>query len=219
MWKLVSNQYDDIVLINVETDEMKLPDDSCATNCRIMTPALEKFQVYYENNEYFHADRMLKASVNLKRYAIKEKFRLQIIKTREYKNQILEIALKSFDVDRRFNVNKHCDRNVSEKIIKSWVYSIDEYYVCMYDDIVVGFIGVVESGDDIYEIKLAAVDEKYRMLGVAVEIYSYVCNECKNKGGKQLYGWISTVNMAVMNLYSSLGATFSNPSDIFLKQK
>ena len=220
MKKEVVERYSDITLCNIETDECCEVHCPEATHIRIKTPAVEKMQFCYEEQGFFHADRMLKASISLKRLAVDvdKMIRLEVKKTDECREDILRIALKSFPVDRRFHVAKHCDNSIAEKIITGWVKDIKEVYVCFFKGIPVGFAALEETAENVYEIRLAAVDEKYRMSGAAVSLYAFLVRECKALGGKVLYGWISSVNMPVMNLYISLGASFSEPSDIFLRE-
>ena len=110
-----------------------------------------------------------------------------------------------------------CSDDTRKKVLKGWVNRFEEYHICYFKEIPVGF-AALQRNDDSFEIMLAAVDEKYRMTGAAVSLYSHLVQYAKEKNAKKIEGWISSVNMAVMNLYSSLGASFSNPSDIFIKE-
>lgn len=215
-------QYGDITLLNISCNEETEVNRQNATYIRVKTPATEKMQRCFINQGFFYADRMLKASINLKKVNLcyEKMIRMEIRKTNEYRDEVLKIALKSFPVDRRFHVTQHYDDEVASKIITSWVDSIEEYYVCIYHDKAIGFAALEEQENGFYEIRLAAVDERYRLSGAAFSLYAYLAKLCMEKnavgGGRCLYGWISTVNTAVMNLYAKLGASFSEPSDIFL---
>ncbi|MBR3056964.1 MAG: GNAT family N-acetyltransferase [Clostridiales bacterium] len=224
--------YQDIVLRNIQADAESLKDGSLkeaifsapagTTNIRAKVPALTDFQLFLEKDcGFFHADRMLKCTINLKRLKIDldKNIRLEVKQTRDFKEDIRRIALKSFPVDRRFNVDVELNSETAGKIINTWVDEIDECYVCFYKDIPVGFAQVVVSEPGVGEIKLAAVDADYRMTGAAVSLYSYAIKAASQmEGVNKLVGWISSVNCAVMNLYASLGASFSDPEDIFVKE-
>jgi GNAT superfamily N-acetyltransferase len=67
-------------------------------------------------------------------------------------------------------------------------------------------------------IHLAATDKKYRATGVGVSLYANAAIVGKQHGYGWLHGRIHTLNIPVINLYASLGATFSNPLDVFLKE-
>lgn len=220
MKKMRFEIYDGLRLCNIRTDEALDFDVDDADYIRIMTPATQNMQFFFEKQGYFHAERMLKATINLQKTSedIKKKIRLEIKKTREYKEEIKKIARKSFPTDRRFHVGTACNPQIAEKILNGWIDQIEEFHVCIFHDTVVGFAALRERESGIYEIHLAAVDEDYRMSGAAVSLYASLVWECKHLGGRQLYGWISSANMPVLNLYCSLGAVFSNPSDIFLKE-
>ena len=220
MIEMDSEQYKDVRLCNIAADEVFTVPDTGYTNLRVKTPALEHMQIFLTENGFFHADRMLKASINLKRTKIdfEKQIRLEVAKTGAYKERVREIALKSFPVDRRFHVDIRRNEETAAKLINGWVDKIDECYVCIYKDIAIGFAALEEREPGVYEIVLAAVDEAYRMTGAGLSLYTYLVKDCRKAGGRILYGWISSVNMAVLNLYAGLGASFSEPSDIFLKQ-
>ncbi|MBQ9609847.1 MAG: GNAT family N-acetyltransferase [Lachnospiraceae bacterium] len=221
MLKIIDEKFDNVFLRNIETDEeIHISPDDC-TNIRVKTPAKYNFQTMLEKQGFFHADRMLKVSINLKKISpeIDKKIRQKVIKSDAFEQEIFDISKNSFPVDRRFHVGKDYNNAIADKIIASVMNDIEEYYIVFFKDIPVGFAGIKEIEKDIYEIKLAAVDEKYRMTGAALSLYSYLIKTYSEKGGKQLIGWISTVNVAVMNLYSALGAVFSEPSDIFIWEK
>lgn len=214
-------QYGNMTLLNVSCDESTEINRQNATYIRVKTPATEEMQKCFIRQGFFYADRMLKASINLKRTNLpyEEMIRLEIQQSNEYRDEVLRIALKSFPVDRRFHVAPYYDDEIASRIITSWVDRLEEYYVCIYHDKVIGFAALEEQRSGFYEIRLAAVDERYRLSGAALSLYAYLIKLCagKNSGdGMCLYGWISTVNTAVMNLYAKLGASFSEPSDIFL---
>ena len=220
MINITDEHFDDIIFRNIETDEIIDIKKDDFINIRVKVPAKYDFQTSLTEQGFFHADRMLKVSINLRKIKSGNiKIRQNVIKTNDYKDEIIKISSKSFPVDRRFNINREYNDYISNKIIMQRIDDLNDFYVVLFKDIPVGFAGVDEIEKDIYEIKLAAVDEKYRMTGAALSLYSYLIDIYSKQNGKQLIGWISTVNMAVMNLYSSLGAVFSEPSDIFIWER
>ena len=66
---------------------------------------------------------------------------------------------------------------------------------------------------------LVAVEEKYRLSGAAMGLYAKGVEVARERGYKKLIGRISSQNVAVMNIYAMLGAQFSEPQDIFLKEQ
>ena len=220
MFTSKEEKINNFVLREIVMDEVRdFPLDGC-DYIRVKTPARYEFQDDLEKKGFFRADRMLKVSINLRHIdpEIDKKIRQQVVPTTENKDEIFAIAKKSFPVDRRFHIAREYDDELAASVIRHRMEEIEEYFVVLYKDMPIGFAGISEIEEKVFEIKLAAVDEKYRMIGAAVSLYNFLVKEYASRGGKQLIGWISTVNCPVMNLYSALGAAFSEPSDIFLKK-
>ena len=178
-------------------------------------------EINMQKDGYFFADRTLHASINLSRFTIdtKKLIRLNIVSTKEHKEEIFEVARKSFPYDRRFHLAPETDNKAAEIEIKKWVENLDDVLVCFYKDSVIGFLALKETDSETLFVHLAAVDEKYRLTGAAMSLYARAVEIAKEKGYKKLDGRISSQNTAVMNLYAYLGASFSDPEDIFIKGK
>ncbi len=73
-----------------------------------------------------------------------------------------------------------------------------------------GFIGY--SGNNLL---LHAVAEQYRGKGLAKFWWSAVCSDLMANGQDEVKSSISTSNLAVLNLYVSLGFSFNHPQDIY----
>ena len=65
---------------------------------------------------------------------------------------------------------------------------------------------------------LAAVLERYRASGAAMSLYAAAARDCRSRGIRFLDGRVSTANPSVINLYAYLGAKFSDPMDVYLKE-
>ena len=184
-------------------------------------PANADNEINMQKDGYFFADRTLHASINLSRFTIdtKKLIRLNIVSTKEHKEEIFEVARKSFPYDRRFHLAPETDNKAAEIEIKKWVENLDDVLVCFYKDSVIGFLALKETDSETLFVHLAAVDEKYRLTGAAMSLYAMAVEIAKEKGYKKLDGRISSQNTAVMNLYAYLGASFSDPEDIFIKGK
>lgn len=183
-------QYGNVTLLNMLCDEQTQVNKKNVTHIRIKTPATEEMQRCFSGQGFFHADRMLKASINLKKADLPydKMIRMEIRQTDQYRDEVLGIALKSFPVDRRFHVTPHYDDEIASRIITSWVDNMKEYYVCLYHHEVIGFAALDEQRDGIYEIRLAAVDERYRLSGAAISLYAYLTKVCAEKvrgGGRR----------------------------------
>ncbi len=206
--------YGDIVVTNEEAN-------ANATVCRIVEAADSANEILRQRNGFFFADRAVKTTIGLSKIAVDlDRFiRLPIIETAEYKDDILRIAVASFAYDRRFHVLPDCSTDVSGVVLKKWVDELDKVFIALFKDRPVGFLALKETAPDTVFVHLAAVEEKYRMTGAAMTLYANACKIAKERGYKKLEGRVSTQNAAVMNVYAAFGATFSDPQDIFIKER
>ena len=163
-----------------------------------------------EKNFVF-VDRTIQATIPLK-IDFKKFCRLEI-ELAEPNERIHDIAKKSFVNDARF-FNTVPPR-MDEKLFEEYFAEMKSCYICRVKDDIAGFIEVVEKNLE-GEIRLAAVDEKFRLSGAALSLYAGAADLLQQKNFKKLVGRISTKNMAVMNLYATLGANFSRPQDVYI---
>ena len=206
--------YGGITVANEETD-------ANATVCRVVESADADNEIARQRNGFFFADRTMKTTISLSKIAVDlDRFiRLPIIETAEYKDDVLRIAVASFGYDRRFHVLPDCSTDVSGVVLKQWVKELDTVFVALFKEQPVGFLALKETAPDTVFVHLAAVEEKYRMTGAAMALYANACKIAKERGYKKLEGRVSTQNAAVMNVYAAFGATFSDPQDIFIKER
>ncbi len=73
-----------------------------------------------------------------------------------------------------------------------------------------GFIAYSDNN-----LLLHAVEQKYRGQGLAKYWWSAVCAELLAAGCKEVKSSISAGNLAILNLYASLGFSFFHPQDIY----
>ena len=166
---------------------------------------------------YAFADRTIKASIPLK--ASKDFQKLCRIKIEESKlnERICEIAKKSFTEDIRFFDS--LPPKMNETLLEDYLSKMQACYVCRLKGEIIGFIEVVETDKISAIIRLAAVDEKYRLSGGALSLYAGAANLFQEKNFRKLEGRISCKNLSVLNLYASLGATFSAPLDVYIRSQ
>lgn len=103
-------------------------------------------------------------------------------------------------------------------MLEEYFNYIETMLVCLYKDNVIGFLALKEIDNYGLSIYLAAVQEKYRLTGGALSLYSKALQLAHLRNYKYVEGRISTQNYAVINIYTSLGAKFFNPLDIFIKE-
>ena len=80
----------------------------------------------------------------------------------------------------------------------------------MYDQELAGFFGFSEQ-----KILLHALKSSYRGKGMAKYFWSKACQAMFKLGYKEIISSISTSNVAVLNLYTSLGFKFKNVQDVY----
>ena len=126
-----------------------------------------------EKRGYMFADRTIETSIPLSHQDNLEKFiRLPIVETDEYKDELFQIASKSFPYDRRFHLKKQYNQELADTVIKDWIYKLDKSLVCFYKKIPIGFLSLKQIDEKNNFVHLAAVDEKYRYTGAAMALYS-----------------------------------------------
>ena len=191
-----------------------------ATHACVTIPSCADTETIMQRQGFIFADRTLKVTIGLSKVSgdLKRFIRLPIVETSDYKDDIFTIAHESFTRDRRFHILPKCDQAVSGLVLRDWVAAIDKAWVCLYHDEPIGFLVLKESTPDALFVHLAAVKEKYRATGAAMALYAKAIEVAKDRGFKKLEGRISSLNTAVMNIYATFGAVFSDPQDIFLKE-
>ena len=175
--------------------------------------------VFLCDNGYAFADRTLQTTIPLKTDSDFQKFcRIPLEKINQPSSRIDDIACNSFLADSRFFLTFPPNKEDQIILIRDYVNQMKPFYICKYKDEIIGFIELIETDEKTAEIRFAAVDEKYRRTGAAMSLYAGSANLYRQKGYKKLIGRISSKNVAVMNVYASLGATFSNSKDIYMKR-
>lgn len=214
------NIYGSIKLLDIEANELACWDVSGATHVRVTMPASPSVEIKMQKQGYLFVDRTLKTTISISSNSIdfNKMIRCPLAVTKGYKDDIFRIACSSFPYDRRFNILPECNRFVSEIVLQDWIYKLDNVIIALFKDKVIGFLSLVQNSHDSLYINLAAVESKYRISGAAISLYAKACQIAKETGIKRIEGRISSLNSSVMNIYSALGAKFSEPYDIFLKE-
>ncbi|MEG1752301.1 MAG: GNAT family N-acetyltransferase [Christensenella sp.] len=213
-------RYDDIVVMEINDE---LPNNCNALNANYMRVSLPST---YDNiramqaMDFTFGDRMLKVKILPARtkldYAGLVRTKPEL--TDLYKEEILSIACESFLTDRRFHVAPNYDDMLARKILKCWISDIDKCFVCKVKDEVAGFLALKQINEQTVSIHLAAVRQRWRVAGIATSLYANAIQWAKEQGFSCVEGYISAANTAVLNLYSFLGGSFSEPEDVFLKE-
>ncbi|MCI8455402.1 MAG: GNAT family N-acetyltransferase [Lachnospiraceae bacterium] len=221
MAKIERTQYGTRTLVDIAAKKVEDWDTSGATNIRVSLPSDMETMLLMQKKGFQFADRMLQVTISLSKECVdyKKLIRIQPMCISDRKEEVTKIAQSSFVRDRRFHVAVAYNQEIANPIIADWVEKLEDFYVCTYQERLIGFLALKESEDGkAARIHLAAVDERYRMTGAALSLYAHAVLEGKRLGYRQIEGTISCSNVSVLNLYSFLGGTFSNPTDIYLKE-
>lgn len=220
MEREVRRKFGKISLLDVECLEPRSWDTEGISHVRVSIPPTYENEKRMFERGYFLADRTLGVSINLTRGDMDfDKFiRLPVTVASDRNDEIMEIARQSFPDDRRFNISLKPDPAIAEAVLIGWVKELKESYFCEVNGKAVGFLALIGDGEMSRFVYLAAVLKKYRVTGAGFSLYAAAARDCKARGMKFLNGRVSSTNTAVMNLYSHLGASFSDPLDVYLKE-
>lgn len=220
MQKELRKKYGEIRLLDVESTEPYDWNTQYVSHVRVsLPPAYENEKQMFERG-YFLVDRTLSASINLSRSNIdyEKLVRLPVVLSSDRNDEIFEIAKRSFPTDRRFNISPKPNPAIADEVLAEWVRELKEAYICEIKGKSVGFLALTREDETSCFVHLAAVLKRYRVTGAGLSLYATAAHDCKASGIKFLNGRISSTNTSVMNLYSQLGASFSDPLDVYLKE-
>jgi len=113
----------------------------------------------------------------------------------------------------------HRDFNISSQLADmrydNWLRDLYKEGNCLgllYQKDLAAFFGLAGS-----KVVLHAVAEKFRGKGLAKLLWSAAYSKLFSQGYAEVTSSVSTPNLAVVNLYASLGFRFRNPVDIYHK--
>lgn len=187
---------------------------------RVVLPAMKTIENSMIKQGYLKIDSRLDCYINAslykEKYNYKTQFKMDIKKL--YDEEIYCAAKDIFINDPRFNFLIEFDKESYNIKLKSWIQSSKYKFVCIYNEKLVGFIILSPVDEMKIEIRLAAILQRYRILGLGPELYIKALEICNELGYKTLYGSIEVINLSAMNLYSFFNGKFVNIKDTYLKK-
>jgi hypothetical protein len=126
--------------------------------------------------------------------------------------QALEICHGAF-THGRFHRDFNLPKAAADLRYDNWLKQLHvdwKVYGLYWQGALAGFIG--HNGNNLV---LHALAEKYRGQGLSKYWWSAVCGELLATGHHEVMSSISATNLAVLNLYTSLGFSFNHPQDIY----
>lgn len=211
---------DGIRLLDISDDCVRGWEFGDATHVRVTLPSNRRLIAEMQDSGFLFADRTLGVEVpaNQVPARLDKLIRLEVKMGAVDVDAAFEVARKSFKGDARFYIDSRESQKIADAIMKRWVEAIDEAFYCKVKGALAGFLVLDELDSGNLFIKLAAVDERFRLSGAAVALYVSALKYASSNGVRIVEGRISSNNMPVMNLYSMIGGKFSNPKDVFLKE-
>lgn len=205
-------------LLEIESENKYDWDETCADRIRVSLAPSHANQMAMAESGYVFADRTIDVSINLARTSLDfgSLIRTEPTMIDDRRDEIAAIAEECFTTDSRFHLRPNTQDDDSGIVIRHWVDALSDYRVIVIKGDIAGFLATVDDDPSSF-IQLAAVSPRYRLGGVALSLYASAARDCLAAGKRSLRGRISSTNTAVMNIYALLGATFSNPLDVFLK--
>ncbi|HEY9705075.1 MAG TPA: GNAT family N-acetyltransferase, partial [Allocoleopsis sp.] len=129
-------------------------------------------------------------------------------------SELINICHGAFNYD-RFHRDFNIDGKLADLRYDFWlqdIYQQGNVFALMYNQEIAGFFAYDKN-----KILLHALKSDYRGKGLAKYFWTVACEELFNMGYNEISSSISAANMAILNLYSSLGFKFRNPVDIYHK--
>lgn len=162
---------------------------------------------------YYYCDTLLLP------YCTKAKFRnfpsLSLGVTRKFdENEMLKICHGAFRHG-RYHRDFQLTAALADVRYDSWLKQMiekDQVYGLFQGDNLAGFIAY--QG---HVLVLHAVSEEYRGMGLSKHWWSLVIQEMFQAGHAEVSSSVSASNVAVLNLYISLGFSFRKPVDVYHK--
>lgn len=126
--------------------------------------------------------------------------------------QLLAICHGAF-THGRFHRDFNLQKTAADLRYDNWLVQLletQQVYGLYWQGVLAGFIAYDDNN-----LVLHAVAEKFRGKGLSKYWWSEVCSKLLTNGNETVKSSISVTNLAVLNLYASLGFFFNNPQDIY----
>lgn len=115
----------------------------------------------------------------------------------------------------RFHRDFNIDNALADLRYDQWLTQLHgqgEVFGLLFEGVLAGFFGVAAN-----RIVLHAIAEPFQGRGIAKFLWSAACARLFLAGHPEISSSVSAANVAVVNLYASLGFRFRNPQEIFHK--
>ncbi len=132
---------------------------------------------------------------------------------------IQDIAERVFEFG-RYITDYRFPQALANRRYRQWITNAlaapadNQVYVAGEPGDVIAFHHVVVNGETA-DLRLSAVDAERQAIGVGFYLYNGSLQILKDQGVRAAYASVSPANVAVMNIYASLGFQFSQPTLVY----
>ncbi|MFC4618825.1 GNAT family N-acetyltransferase [Camelliibacillus cellulosilyticus] len=129
-------------------------------------------------------------------------------------DQAVPFCRKAFQYD-RFHRDFNLDKAKADERYEQWMRAIAQKGALIglwFEKKLAGFFACEGS-----QIRLHALGPDFRGKGLAKYLWSAACRQLFAEGYEELSSSVSAANLAIVNLYRSLGFSFRHPVDIYHK--
>lgn len=162
-------------------------------------------------NGFYYCDTLIEPHCNTTR--LREVLHPDATVSKELdKVQVLAICHGAFNhgrFHRDFNLNKAASDLRYDNWLKQLIEA-QQVYGLYWQGALAGFIG--HDGNNLV---LHAVAKKYRGKGISKYWWSEICARLLASGHDEVKSSVSASNLAVLNLYTSIGFSFRSPLDVY----
>lgn len=160
---------------------------------------------------FYYCDTLIEPYCNQHDLVIYQNEAISFMESMEL-NQLTKMIPDTFIYD-RFHRDFNINPALADLRYENWlqeIYYNKQVWGLMFREHLVGFWAHSNN-----QILLHALSREYRGQGLSKYFWSLCCLRLFEQGHQELKSSISAANMAVLNLYSSLGFKFRNPVDIY----
>lgn len=164
-----------------------------------------------QDHGFYYCDTLIEPHCNAARLRVVEHPNATIAKNIDAA-QALEICQGAFSHG-RFHRDFNLPKSAANFRYDNWLKQLldaQQVYGLYWQNVLTGFIG--HNGSNLV---LHAVAEAQRGKGLSKYWWSAVCADLLATGHGEVKSSISASNLAVLNLYASLGFSFKHPQDIY----
>jgi RimJ/RimL family protein N-acetyltransferase len=160
---------------------------------------------------FYYCDTLIEPYCNVDRFFASDDAAVRI--TREVSLAPLLMICHGAFSHGRFHRDFNISRVMADSRYDNWLthlHGAGKVYGIMYNHELAGFIATEGN-----RLVLHAIAEQFRGQGLAKFMWSPVCRALFNQRCVEVVSSVSAANLAIVNLYASLGFRFRNPVDLY----